>query len=369
LKHHRLWLGLLILGLSLFSLSCSAEETYLQLYLDGQADALEQPAGTDDTEVTFTIAEGASVSDIATNLINANLISDAELFRRYMQYHRLDSGVQAGTYTLKQTMTIPEIANALQHASAPEQQVTLPEGKRIEELAVLINQQTAIQANDFVLLVQTGWRQTDLINKYAFLSNIPITATLEGFLFPDTYRLSMDATAYDLLDRMLANFQEKVTPEIQQGFAAQNLNLYQGITMASIVEREAVRTEERAIIAGVYYNRLRDGWYLDACPTVQYALGYRPDEGTWWKHMLLFDDLEIQSPYNTYRNLGLPQGPISNPGLAAIDAAAHPAVTEYYFFMVDCTKNDSSHFFSKNEDEHLAHFNECGGQIVSPQNP
>lgn len=362
-----LWLSLALVSLLL--LGCSAESLYLQFYLESQAEALAAPAGNDSNPVTFTVKQGTNVSDIAADLAAAGLISDAELFRRYVQYHALDAGIQAGTYTLRQTMTIPEIAKTLQHANAPEQQVTIPEGKRLEEVSALVNQQTTISAQEFLLLAQTGWRETDLPQKYTFLSTLPITATLEGFLFPDTYRLPEKATAYDLVDRMLATFDQKVTPELRQGITEQGLTLYQGVTLASIVEREAVQDTERPIIAGVYYNRLNSGWFLDACPTVQYALGYRPDEGTWWKHQLLLDDLEVSSPYNTYRNLGLPAGPIASPGLAALQAVAAPASTEYFFFMVDCTKNDGSHAFAQTEDEHLANFNRCGGVISSPVNP
>jgi UPF0755 protein len=221
-------------------------------------------------------------------------------------------------------------------------------------------------ADEFLRFVQTGWSTTDLSTEYAFLSAVPVTRTLEGFLMPDTYRLPMDATAHDLVERMMENFDRQVTPEIVDSFAQRGLTLYEGIVLASIVEREAVLDEERAIIAGVYHNRLRDGWFLSACPTVQYALGYRPDEDTWWKRQLYFVDLELDSPYNTYRNLGLPPTPIASPGIKAILAAAQPAETQYYFFMVDCSKNDSSHLFAITEDEHLANFNQCGGVISSP---
>ena len=342
-------------------LGCSLESLYIDTYLESHAEALEQPAGTDDTPVTFVVEPGESVTAIANQLAAQGLVSDAELFRRYVQAKGLDAGIQAGTYTLRQTMTIPEIARALQHANAPEQQVTIPEGKRMEEVAVLVGQQTDIQPDAFLSFAREGWRESDLPDRFGFLATIPVSQTLEGFLFPDTYRLPAEASPYDLVERMLGNFDAKVTPEIRQGFEAQGLTLYEGITLASIVEREAVLDEERPLIAGVYYNRLRDGWPLSACPTVQYALGYRPDEGTWWKHQLYFDDLEVDSPYNTYRHLGLPPSPIASPGLASIRATAFPAQTDYYFFMVDCHKNDGSHLFARTEAEHLEHFNECGG--------
>lgn len=347
-------------------LGCSVEQVYLGFYIDSKSETLAEPAGTDDTPVTFTIEPGQSVAVVAGNLKAMGLIKDTELFRRYVQYKGLDAGIQAGTYTLNKTMTIPVIAQTLQKADAPEQQITIPEGKRLEEVAAIVEEQTNIPADAFLTMAQTGWQGTDWPQSYGFLAQVPVTGTLEGLLFPDTYRLPKEATAYDLIDRMLANFERHVTPEIQQQFEVHGLTLYEGITLASIVEREAVIDDERPIIAGVFYNRLRDGWPLSSCPTVQYALGYRPDEGDWWKQQLYFKDLDVASPYNTYRNLGLPPAPIASPGLQSILAVANPAETSYYFFMVNCKQNDGSHLFAETEAEHLANFNACGGVITSP---
>jgi UPF0755 protein len=354
------------LCLLVLTMGCALEQFYLEFYIDSQTEALRTPAGSDDTPIEFVIQPGASVAEIAGNLKANQLISDTELFRRYVQYKSLDATIQAGTYTLRKTMTIPEIAATLQKAASPEQQVTIPEGKRLEEVAVIVAEQTTIPAEEFLRFTQTGWSNTDLTVQFPFLNSVPVTHTLEGFLFPDTYRLPLDATVRDLVNRMLENFDRQVTPDMLDGFSNIGLSLYQGITLASIVEREAVRDDERATIAGVYHNRLQDGWFLSACPTVQYALGFRPEENTWWKRQLYFDDLEISSPYNTYRNLGLPPAPIASPGIKAILASAHPAETPYYFFMVDCSKNDSSHLFATNEEEHIANFNRCGGVITSP---
>ncbi len=356
------WVRLpLLLLAALFLMGCGLEQIYLQTYIDGKQAALEAPFGTDESPVTFTVQPGQSVAEVAGNLKANHLISDTELFRRYVQYKQLDAGIQAGTYTLRQTMTIPEIARALQKAEAPDQQVLVPEGKRLEEVAELVADQTNITSTDFLAMAQTGWRGTDLVQTYDFLSQIPITSTLEGFLFPDTYRVAQGATAYDLINKMLENFGQQVTPSLRDSFTVQGMSLYEGITLASIVEREAVVASERPLISGVYHNRLRDGWYLSADPTVQYALGYQPDEDSWWKHFITFDDLEVSSPYNTYRNLGLPPTPIANPGFDAIQAAAEPTETGYYFFMVDCTKTDNSHVFATTEEEHLANYARCGG--------
>ena len=335
----------------------SPERMLLETYLRANADQLEQPAGADDTPVAFVVEPGETVAEIAERLKQEGLISDAELFRRYVQYHGLDAGIEAGEFTLRQTMTIPEIAEALQHAVRPEQAITIQEGLRLEQVAVAIEQQTGIPQAEFLALATTGWREAGL--SYSFLADLPAGATLEGFLFPETYRLPENPTALDVLSRMLETFDARVTPQMRAAAASHGLNVYQLVTLASIVEREAMLDAERPIIAGVYYNRLNDGWYLAACPTVQYALG-TPDD--WWPAFTL-EQTEVDSPYNTYRNLGLPPGPICSPGLASIQATANPAQTDYYFFLADCTRNDGSHLFAKTAEEHNANYAMCGGEV------
>ncbi len=350
---------LLCITALLLLLGCGIEQLYLETYIQRNRAALESPAGSDDAPVTFIVGSGHSVATIAGNLKAEGLITDTELFRRYVQHKQLDAGIQAGSYTLRQTMTIPEIARAFQTAQAPEQQVTIPEGRRIEEVAELVGEQTRISSADFLAWAQTGWREAQLIIDYPFLTEIPEGATLEGYLFPDTYSLSLNATAFDLITLMLQNFDQQVTPEIREGFSARNLSLYEGLIIAAIVEREAVVPTERPLIAGVFLNRVRDGWRLGADPTVQYALGYQPEEGTWWKRGLTFADLEVDSPYNTYRIVGMPPGPIANPGLEAIRATAYPATTDYFFFLVECDLDDGSHVFAVTEDEHFANYYRC----------
>jgi UPF0755 protein len=334
-----------------------ADDVFIGAYLDANAEKLEQPAGDDDTPVTFVISPGETVAQIATRLQEAGLVLDAELFRRYVQYHGLDTTIEAGEFTLRRTMTIPEVAEALQRGLVAEQTVTIQEGLRLEQVAAAVAAQTSISEDEFLALVTTGWQTAGF--PYGFLSELPPEATLDGFLFPETYRLPEEATAMDLLSRMLETF-ARVTPDMRAAAAAQGMSLYEWITMASIVEREAVLDEERPFIAGVYYNRLASDWpLLSACPTVQYALG-SPDE--WWPTITL-EDTEIDSPYNTYRNLGLPPSPICSPGLASIQAAAYPAETDYFYFLVDCTKDDGSHLFAVTEEEHLDNYAMCGGGV------
>jgi UPF0755 protein len=349
-----------VISISLCSLS-SPDDLIIGAYLEAHAADLEQPAGDDDAPVTFVVQPGETASTIAGRLEQQGLVTDAELFRRYVQYNGLDSGIEAGEFILRQTMSIPEVARTLQEGQRPDQLVTIPEGLRLEQVAVKVAEQTDISSEAFLQLATTGWRQLyldyDFLNGAGGEVTLPPTATLEGFLFPETYRLPEEAAAEDLLERMLGTFDARVTPQMQAAAAERGLSLYELITLASVVEREAVLDAERPIIAGVYQNRLEADWRLEACPTVQYGIG---EAGEWWPALSL-DDLNADSPYNTYRNQGLPPGPICSPGLASISATAYPAETDYFFFLVDCTKDDGSHLFSATKEEHDENYLMCGG--------
>jgi UPF0755 protein len=346
-------------SLSLCALS-SPDDLLIGLYLEANADKLDQPAGSDGTPVVFVVQSGETAAEIAARLKQQRLISDTELFRRYVQYHGLDAGIEAGEFTLRETMTIPQVAQALQRGQRSELVVTVQEGLRLEQVAAVVAVQTGISEDEFLAQATAGWG--DLGFAFDFLTDLPPDATLEGFLFPETYRLPENATAVDLLGRMLETFDARVTPEMRAAAADRGLNVYELVTLAAVVEREAVLDEERPLIAGVYHNRLQAGWFLNACPTVQYGIGFRDETGEWWS-VLTLDDLELDSPYNTYRYLGLPPGPICSPGLASIQATAYPADTDYFFFLADCTKNDGSHLFALTEDQHLRNYEMCGGGV------
>lgn len=335
----------------------SLGDAAFRIYLEVRAGELNEPAGSDETPVPFVVRQGETAGTIAERLEREGLISDAELFRRYVQYHGLDAGIEAGEYVLRRTMTIREVAVVLQEGRPSEPVVVIREGLRLEQVAAAVGEQTSIAEETFLELATRGWRDEGYA--YGFLDALPPTATLEGFLFPDTYRLPQNPTASDLLRRMLSNFDEKVTPGIRAVAEAQGLSLYELMTLAAIVEREAVLDEERALIAGVFWNRLQAGWRLDADPTVQYGMVSSPP---WWP-VLSRADLTYDSPYNTYQNTGLPPGPICSPGLAAIRAAAQPLETDYFFFLVECENDDGSHVFSVTQAEHYENYRRCGGQL------
>ena len=191
--------------------------------------------------------------------------------------------------------------------------------------------------------------------RYPFLQGRPAGTSLEGYLFPDTYDLpETDATAADLLARQLDNFADQVLPRYDEARQAGTtaLDLHSVLTLASIVEREAVVPEERPAIAGVYLNRLAAGMPLQADPTVQYALGFQPTTGQWWKTPIFLEEYSsVVSPYNTYLNAGLPPGPIASPGLSSIAAVLAPEAHDYLFF-VALPDGSGRHVFAKTFEEH-----------------
>jgi UPF0755 protein len=325
----------------------SLDKTVIGLYLDLlRTNDIKRPMSNDPTPVQFEVNPGESISDIGRHLQQQGLVKDGDLFRLYVRTNNLDSTINFGRFTLRQNMSIPEIAQTLQRGFAIETQVTIPEGKRLEEVAELLQERLNINADEFLRLA----RRADY--NYPFLKDLPEGSSLEGYLFPDTYRLPQNPTAQDVLLKMLDNYGEKVAPLLSQTKNSGKTSR-QMLTLASIVEREAVVATERPQIASVYLNRMKIGMALQADPTTQYALGYQPDQKTWWKKGLTIDDLKYSDPagYNTYVNPDLPPGPIASPGLSSIQAVISPAQSSYLFFVASCNK-DGTHQFSNSFEEH-----------------
>jgi len=330
------------------------EDALIAAYLSANQDKLEQPAGSDATPIEFEIEAGESLNAVANRLVQAGLIDDTELFRRYLQYNKLDQGIEAGNFTLNKTMTIPQIARALQEGRREELALTVPEGKRLEEVAQIVASQIPqIDPNEFLLLASDAslWK-----SQFPLLSDIPEGGSLEGYLFPDTYRLPLDTDARDVITRMLQNLDAQVTAQMRADAQASGRSLWDVIRLASIVEREAADAEERPLIASVYLNRLGQGWALDADPTIQYALGQSREPDNWWPQLTLEDYQGVVAPYNTYLNPGLPPGPIAGAGRGSIEAVIYPDQTDFFFFRASCS-GDGTHRFARTLEEHAA--NEC----------
>jgi len=322
-----------------------AQRSLLAAYLLFRGQALDRAAGTAEAAIELEVAEGATAASVVDELQNVGVVRDGFLLRAYLRYRGLDVGVQAGRYSLSGAMTVRQIAESLQRAQALEIAFTVPEGWRREEIAA------AIPPAGFSFSPEDFLGATAGSGGFAIAAEMPPEATLEGYLFPDTYRLRPDAAAADLVTAMLENFDRRIDPTLRAAFSARGLSLHQAITLASIIEREAIVADERPLIASVFLNRLSAGMLLESDPTVQYALGLQPD-GAWWKSPLSLDDLGIDSPYNTYRSPGLPPGPIANPGLSSLQAVANAAEAPYFYFRAACD-GSGRHVFAATFEEHL----------------
>jgi UPF0755 protein len=327
------------------------QRTVLQISLSGRQADLNHAMSSDTSPVRFTVNTGDSPHIIAQNLVNSALITDAQLFVDYAQFNELDTKLEAGTYFLKRSQTLAEIALALTDSRNSFIPFRIIEGERIEEIAAKIDGAQAyfgFSGAEFMVQVRAG-APVDV--PFASKVGLPAGASLEGFLYPDTYQLPADVTANMLRDILVTNFNNKVSDQVISDANAQGLTLFQVVTLASIVQREAVHVDEQPMIAGVYRNRLNIDMRLEADPTVQYAIGFRG--GTWWPQITAENYTNVESAYNTYLNNGLPPGPISNPGTSAIQAVVYPTQSEYLFFRADC-RSDGYHSFAKTFEEHVA---------------
>jgi len=324
------------------SLSQRIQYSVQLLWYDG---LLTNPVNTSGDEQTFPIEIGESVNLIASHLQEAGLIRDAEAFRAYLIYSGLDTSIQAGSYQLSSAMSAIDIAHKLQDATSTEVKFVILPGWRMEEIAALLpTSGLPVTADEFSAAVRTP------SSAYDFLAG---ANSMEGFLFPDAYVLSRTNSAENIVAEFVRNFALHLSAEMRNGFEKQGLTIYQAVTLASIVEREAEHDEEKPIIASVYLNRLRIGMKLDADPAVQYALGYNATQQTWWTNPLSLDDLKFNSPYNGYLNIDLPPTPISNPGLKSLQAVAFPTETAYYYFRAKCD-GSGDHLFAETFEEQMA---------------
>jgi len=310
-------------------------------------DNILQPVDAGGGRVIFEVELGESVPDMAARLQGEGIIRSAEAFQTYLVYSGLDTGVQAGEHQLSPALNALQIALAMQDATPLEVSFSVLPGWRAEEIAALLpTSGLAVSEDDFLALVRDP-SGLDLPPSLADL------ASLEGFLYPDVYRLERDISAEEMLLTFVRRFDEQVPQTAREALERQGYSLVEGVTLASIVQREAVVAEEQPMIASVFHNRMQDGMKLDSDPTVQYAVGFDADRASWWVNPITAADLQTDSPYNTYLYAGLPPGPIANPALSAIQAVAFPAQTPYYFFRARCD-GSGRHVFARTYEEHLS---------------
>ncbi len=294
-----------------------------------------RPPGSASESVAFQVRPGESSVQVAQALYEKGLIRDPRVFLvylRYLQYRGQDARIEAGHFVLNRGMTVSQVVQALGHGRAAQVVVSLPEGETMAQMAEVAQRAGVGTAQQYLAAAQdvAAWSQ-----QFPFLQGRPQGApdNLEGFLYPDTYDLDRGAPPRDLIQRQLERFQQLVASPMMAAIAQPAPGrpaetLFNIVVLASIVEREVVTPRDRALVCGIFYNRLAAGMPLQDDVTVMYGLGMTQDQ-------LTQADLRKDTPYNTYLHPGLPAGPISNPGLSSIQACVQPQKSDYLFFFAD----------------------------------
>ncbi len=289
---------------------------------------------SDAKEVDIFVKWGASFGGVAQDLHNKGVVRSVDQLKFTAELFDKTQSLRVGKFTLKQGMSNYDALEALIKGPQSYIKVTLPEGYDSRRYADIVETQLDIDSTQFMALVEDS----------AFIKQFNVAApSLEGYLYPETYQFTYGIRAQQVIATFVNHFFKIVPDTLIRDIRAKNMTLNEVLTLASIIEGEAMVDEEMPLISSVYHNRLEIGMRLQADPTIQYIIPDGP-------RRLLRRDLKIESPYNTYLNAGLPPGPISNPGIRALQAAVYPADTDYLYFVAT---GDGTHSFSRNYDQHL----------------
>ncbi len=286
--------------------------------------------------VRLSIAPGSTSAEIANLAAARGVVANSLIFRLYIKDNGAQDDLQAGEYDLRTGMSYAEALATLRRGPTKKfYTVTIPEGLTVAETAAIVAKKTPITKDAFeAAAVSDGY-------DFPFLKGLNVVS-LEGYLFPKTYTITDRTTARDLVTLMLRQFAKETAGLNLSDAKAKGYTLNDVVIIGSMVEMEAKLDDERALVAAVVYNRLSHGMLLQMCSTVEFALPER-------KESLSYKDLEVESPYNTYKHEGLPPGPIASPGLKSIEAAAHPAAVDYLYFVL--TGDNGSHTFTSSYEE------------------
>jgi UPF0755 protein len=327
-----------ILALICLVLITAAAYLYINNYI---VEGLKAVDINDNTPIRVEIPSGSTTNDIAEILYENDLISNIRAFKYYAEKIGSDAKLKAGTYVLSRNMNADDLLNSLIKggASGNTYDITVIEGLTKEEMAEALADQTGLDYERFIELMESPELFED---DFEFFKDSSLT-NLQGYLMPDTYNVYADSREEDIIRVLLREFDKFYRDEIRPRMENTPLTFDEVINLASIVEKEALLDEERDEVAKVFLNRLEINMKLQSCATVNYANGV-------WKERLTYDDIEIDSPYNTYVIEGLPPTPINSPGKISIIAVLEPADVDYLYFVA---KGDGSHYFSNTYDEHI----------------
>jgi UPF0755 protein len=326
-----------VLALIALVLVVAAGAAALAVWL-GWNDIHEPYKGYDGPEQFVTIRQGAASGEIGRALADAHVIHDPRLFRAALWWTGQGRNLKAGEYRFDRAVTPLDVIGVLARGDVYTQRITFPEGLTIEEMSKLYEAHGLGAARDFVDAAKSAERIRDLDAR---------ATDLEGYLFPETYAVPRHVPASRLIAAMVDRFRAVFTEEMRARAAAEGLTVRQVVTLASIVEKETGKADERPLVAAVFSNRMKIGMPLQTDPTIVYAL----EQAHRYDGNIRREDLAMDSPYNTYRNPGLPPGPIASPGRASLEGALMPADVPYLYFV---SRNDGSHAFAKDFAEHSA---------------
>ena len=288
--------------------------------------------------VYFTVRPGMSVSEIGKELYERGIIDSEMKFWWTAKLNGFENKVKSGTFAMQTGMTPRDALEILVYGNTVTIRFTIPEGFSVRDIAQRLDDEGLVKADAFISLAKT-------YRPYPYVEEREnVLYAVEGFLFPDTYEINGEFDAARIMQMMAENFDRRLTKEMRDRAREMDLSIYELVTLASLVEKEAYHEEDRPIIAQIFLKRLRLGMPLQADPTVQYLLDAPKED-------LLYRDTEIESPYNTYQNVGLPPGPIASPGTASLMAVLHPADTNYLYFVADRNGNN---YYATNYADHLA---------------
>ncbi len=303
---------------------------------------LNSPVDANGKEQNFVVKKGEAVKQVAENLKKENLVRSVIYFN-----HEIGSdNIKAGEYLIGPKLTTREIIKILTIGAAVSQErsIRIIEGWNIKDIGAYLEKNNLITAKDFIALAEWPLDQWKFdFTKSSFLADAPQKATLEGYLFPDTYRIFNDTKADEIILKMLDNFDKKITADMVEEIKRQKKTIYEIITMASVIEKEVRSIDDMKIVSGIFWDRIKNGQALESCATLAYILGVN-------KAQYSYEDTKVDSLYNTYKYRGLPPGPIANPGLNAIKAAIYPEFTGYNYFLSDPATGKT--IYSKTLEEH-----------------
>lgn len=289
----------------------------------------------DKSRIEVRIPPASTAADVAHLLKQHDLIRSESAFLRYLKIQKLDAELKAGLYSLSRSQSVQEISRQLAAGDTVKSSFTIPEGYTVKQIGELLVNNKVVSQADWQKALQDDYG-------YDFLPANGDEKRFEGYLFPDTYQITDDSSAHEIINGMLKNFKTHWDNEFAQLAKSKGKTMKDAVIVASLVEKEAQVPSERKRIAGVIYNRLVIGMPLQIDATVLYSLGKH-------KEQISYADLKYDSPYNTYVYAGLPVGPIACPGTASIEAALSPEKHNYYYYVA---KGDGSHYFSKTYAEH-----------------